>query len=524
MDGTAQNADTPRSGAEESGAGKAETGAGDGGEQAAGSVEDELVVTTHSVAGALGRIDYRATTGRMVVSEEIVEDGVFAGTRAKAQVFVTAYQRDGVDPATRPVVFAFNGGPGSSSIWLHLGLLGPRRVLSGDVADRVPPPYGMVDNAETLLEHADLVFIDPMTTGYSRAAVGQRPGDFHGFSGDRNLVGETIRLWLTRNRRWLSPKFLAGESYGTTRAAALAGYLASRHGIAFNGVILISAVLDFATIAFSEGNDAPYLHYLPSYAAVAHYHGKHAGRSLAEVVAEAREFAEHDYAVALARGSRLPQAERVAVASRVAELTGLDTDYVLRADLRVEHRRFFAELLRDRGQITGRLDGRFTCHAGDRTAAEQDADPAHLFIFFPYTTAANHYLRSELDYSSDLTYEILSDRVEPWSYAEFENRAVTSAEDLASAMRANPDLKVYCAFGYFDGATPFAAAEHVFAHLRVPPSSAESFMCRYYEAGHMMYVHEPSRVAQSAHLAEFVAWATGGPRPQDEPAPTGAGR
>jgi carboxypeptidase C (cathepsin A) len=474
---------------------------------------DDLVTTTHSMRFGSRTIDYHATAGRMVISEEVISDGTFKGRMPTAEVFVTAYTADGADPLTRPVVFAFNGGPGSSSVWLHLGLFGPRRVDSGDVDNRTPPPYGLLDNAESLLAHADVVFIDPITTGYSRAVVGGAPADFHGFSGDRDLVGETIRLWLTRNERWLSPKFLAGESYGTTRAAALAGYLATRHGMAMNGIILISAVLDFGSIRFYEGNDAPYVNFLPTYAAIAHYHGRHESRSLHEVVADAEAFAEGEYAYALSRGTRLSRDERRALATRIADLIGLDADYVFRSNLRIEHKHFFAELLRDRELMTGRLDARFTAHPGDLELAEQDQDPAHFVIFFPYTAAVNHYLRAELKYESDVTYEILTDRVQPWSYKEFENRYVVSADALSSAMRMNPDLKVYVAFGYYDAATPFAAAEYVLAHLRIPDEAHGNIMRRYYEAGHMMYLHEPSRVRQSADIAEFITWATGGEAP-----------
>lgn len=490
---------------------------------AARPVADDLVTTEHTLHLPDGTLRYRAVTGRMVVGEEKLEDGVFRGWEPRAQVFLTSYTalkgtgEDAAPDPDRPVVFAFNGGPGSSSVWLHLGLLGPRRVRSGDVDDRVPPPYGLADNAETLLAHADLVFIDPMTTGYSRAVIGSKPGDYHGFSGDRDLVGEAVRMWLTRNNRWLSPKFLAGESYGTTRAAALAGHLAQRHGIAFNGIMLISAVLDFGTVVFTDGNDAPYVHILPTYAAVAHFHGKHPGRTLAEVVAEAQQFADTDYTLALARGSRLPEQDRGAIAERLAELTGLGVDYVLRSDLRVELAAFCAELLRDRGLMVGRLDARFTAHPRQLTLAAMESDPSYHHIQFPYTAAVNHYLRAELGYDSDLTYEILTGRVRPWSYKEFENRSVTTAEDLASAMRANPDLLVYVGFGYHDGATPFAASEHVLAHLRIPADADDRIMRRYYPAGHMMYVHEPSRAAQSRHLADFIAWGAGaGPRPHPE--------
>ena len=215
-------------------------------------------------------------------------DDKFDGPQPKAEVFVTAYTADGDDPAARPVTFAFNGGPGSSSVWLHLGLLGPRRVLMGDVGHLLPPPYGLADNAQTLLRHSDLVFIDPVSTGFSRAVKGEKSREFHGYGGDIESVGEVIRLWTTRNGRWMSPKYLCGESYGTTRAAGLARHLQERYGLYLNGLMLISAVLDFGTAEFGGGNDDPYALYLPTYAAIAHYHGKHGDRPLREVLAEAQ--------------------------------------------------------------------------------------------------------------------------------------------------------------------------------------------------------------------------------------------
>ncbi|MGH3631918.1 MAG: S10 family peptidase, partial [Sciscionella sp.] len=263
---------------------------------------DDLVTTSHSITVKRRKLAYTATTGRMVLRREVVDNGKFEGHKATAEVFLTAYTLDGADLGHRPVTFAFNGGPGASSAWLHLGLLGPRRVLSGDVGALQPPPYGLTDNAQTLLTESDLVFIDPVSTGYSRALTGEKPADFHGFTADIESVGEVIRSWTSRNGRWLSPKFLAGESYGTTRAAGLAEHLQNRHGLYLNGIMLISSVLDFSSLDFSEGNDLPYSLFLPTYAAIAHYHGLHSSRTLAEVVAEAEEFAARDYPWALARG------------------------------------------------------------------------------------------------------------------------------------------------------------------------------------------------------------------------------
>ncbi|MEV4170084.1 peptidase S10 [Nonomuraea sp. NPDC049709] len=462
---------------------------------------DNLVATSHTLPSGQS---YTATTGTMVLREEVITDGKFEGLRPKAEVFVTAYTLDGAEPLSRPVTFAFNGGPGSSSVWLHLGVLGPRRVVMGDAGALLPPPYGLADNEESLLRVSDLVFIDPVSTGFSRAAEGEKAEPYHGFTGDLESVGEVIRLWTTRNGRWMSPKFLAGESYGTVRAAGLADHLQSRYGMYLNGVMLISSVLDFITGEFNEGNDLAYALYLPTYAAIAHYHGLHGDRPLAEVLREAEEYAGGDYLWALTRGNRLTPEERAAAVARVAALTGLSEDYVDRVNLRIEHIRYFTEVLRSRRQIVGRLDGRFTGWDPDSGGEHFTADPSMDAIMGPYSAALNHYLRSELGYANDLPYEVLTSRVRPWSYKEFENAHVQVASRLAAAMRANPHLRVHVACGYHDGATPYFAAEHTFAHLPVPAELAGNVEFRYYEAGHMMYVHEPSRLAQSADLAAFV--------------------
>lgn len=474
---------------------------------------DDLVTTSHTLQVEGRSLAYTATAGRLVLRDEVHEDDTFEGHRPKAELFITAYTVDDADPATRPVTFAFNGGPGSSSVWLHLGLLGPRRVLSGDAGAMVPPPYGLTDNTETLLAHTDLVFIDPVSTGYSRAAAGEKPADYHGYRADLESVGEIVRLWTSRNGRWLSPKFLAGESYGTLRAAGLAEHLWSRYGMALNGLMLISSVLDMGTIRFYAGNDQAYPLFLPTYAAIAHHHGHHGDRPLADVVREAEEFAERDYPWALARGHRLGAEERAAIVARLARLTGLSEDYVDRVNLRIEHIRFFTELLRDRREVVGRLDGRFRGWDPDAGREHFADDPSYQAILGPYTAAVNHYVRAELGYHNDLPYEILTSRVRPWSYKEFEGAPVSVADNLAAAMRANPHLKVHVACGYHDGATPYFAAEHVLAHLAVPTHLLDNIETAHYEAGHMMYVHEPSRLRQSADLAAFVRSAANRPNP-----------
>lgn len=471
---------------------------------------DDLVERKHTLAIGRKKLAYTSIAGRIVLREEVIEDGKAAGHKARASVFLTAYTLDGADARTRPVTFAFNGGPGSSSVWLHLGLLGPRRVMSGDVDAPVPPPYDLVDNPESLLAVSDLVFIDPIATGLSRAIDGVKPGEYHGYTPDIASVGEVIRLWTSRNGRWMSPKFLAGESYGTLRAAGLATHLRERHGMTLNGLMLISSVLDMGTIDFSEGNDLPYALYLPTYAATAHYHGKAGNRSLRAVLDEAEAYAAGEYPRLLALGHRMTAGERRGAVAKIARLTGLSRDYVDRVNLRIEHVRFFTELLRDRRQRVGRLDGRFVGSEPDGGREHFSDDASYAHIIGPYTAALNHYLSADLGYRSDLPYEILSMAVnQAWSYKEFEGRSVSVVEGLAATMRANPHLRIHIACGYYDGATPHYAAEYVNAHLPVPAELRPNVEFAHYEAGHMMYVHEPSRIRQSADLADFVKRAAG---------------
>ena len=476
---------------------------------------DDLVSSRHTLRLGRRTLNYTATAGRVVLREERLAEGIYQGQTARAEMFLTSYVADGADPTRRPVVFVFNGGPGSSSVWLHLGLFGPRRILMGDAGQLLPPPYQLADNAETLLASADLVFIDPVSTGYSRAAAGEKADQFHGFTRDLDSVGELIRLWTSRNGRWMSPKFLAGESYGTLRAAALAELLQTRYGLYCNGLMLISSVLNMATLRPHEDNDLPTTLFLPTYAAIAQHHGKHGRKSLRTVLREAEDFASRDYPWLLSRGHRLAESERHEAAARLAELTGLSTEYVLRSDLRLEPSHFYTELLRSEGRTVGRLDGRFAGWLHDAAAEVYDADPSYDAILGPYAAGINHYLRAELGYENDLPYEVISPKVEPWSYREFENRSVTVTRLLARAMRANPHLKVHVALGYHDGATPYFAAEYVLAHLPIPPELRGNIESAYYPAGHMMYVHEPSRLQQSADLADFVRRSGNQPTPAE---------
>ncbi|HET9895977.1 MAG TPA: peptidase S10 [Streptosporangiaceae bacterium] len=465
--------------------------------------KDDLVSTAHTITIDGTELSYTATAGRIVLRAEGHTDDKFDGSKAKAEIFVISYVLDGGDTG-RPVTFAFNGGPGSSSVWLHLGLLGPRRVLMGDAGELMPPPYGIGDNTETLLRHSDLVFIDPVSTGYSRVVKGGEPKEFHGYTGDLESVAEVIRLWTTRNGRWMSPKYLCGESYGTTRAAGISQYLQERFGMYLNGLMLISAYLDGGSGHFSPGNDVPYVNYLPTYAAVAHYHGKHGDRSLREVLDEAEEYAAAEYPRILALGSRASAGDRQAAAAKLASLTGLSAEYVDQVNLRPEHIRFLTELLRDQRRTVGRIDGRFTGWESDYGKESWSHDPSIDAITGPYAAVLNHYVRSELGYGNDLPYEVLTARVRPWSYKEFEAQHLHVLDKLAEAMRTCPHMRVHVACGYYDLATPYFAAEYDIAHLAIPAELAGNVEFAYYEAGHMMYVHEPSRLDQSARLAAFV--------------------
>lgn len=470
---------------------------------------DDLVSTKHQLQVGKQTLRYTATTGRVVLRDEVYEDGTFTGHKAKAEISLTSYTLDDA-PEGRPVTFAFNGGPGSSSIWLHLGLLGPRRVVMGDAGALLPPPYQIADNPQSLLAVSDLVFIDPVSTGYSRVVEGTKPEPFHGYQGDIESVAELIRIWTSRHKRWMSPKFVAGESYGTLRGAALVERLQTRYGMYVNGLILISSVLDVSSLDFeNQRNDRAHALYLPTYAAIAHFHGRAGRRSLRALLKEAEEYASREYPWVLSRGDRLTERERAGAARRIASLTGLSEEYVDRADLRIEHWRFFGELLRDRRLTVGRLDGRFTGPAASAIAENMDADPSMDAIIGPYAAAFNHYVRDELGYANDLPYEQMTSRVFPWSFKDFEGRPVDVTPQLERAMRQNPHLKVHVAYGYYDGATPHFAAEDVVAHLRLPDELRANIEHRYYEAGHMMYVHEPSRRRQSADLADFVTRSTG---------------
>ena len=461
--------------------------------------EEEPIITSHQLELADASLAYTATVGKLPLKDE--QDTIVA------QIFYTAYTLEAeTDRAARPLIFVFNGGPGSASIWLHMGALGPKRVDMGDEGFMPPPPYKLIDNAYTWLDLGDLVFIDPVGTGYSRATDPADNEKYWGLEEDLEAVGEFIRLYLSREKRWSSPLYLAGESYGTTRAAGLAGRLIDR-GIAFNGVVLLSTVMNFQTLRFTKANDLPYTLYLPSFCATAHYHGMLdevlQQRDLRELLREVADWAEADYSVALAKGDRISAEDRAAVAERLARYTGLSQRFILGADLRVNIMSFCKELLRDDKRAVGRLDSRFIGIMASAEGASFDFDPSMIAITPPYTAVYNQYVREQLGYETDLNYEILSFKVnESWKYqgGEFPD----TSEGLRAAFAKNPFMRVLVAQGYYDLATPFQAAYYSLAHMGLDPSLRDNITIEEYEAGHMMYLHAPSLAKLKADASAFI--------------------
>lgn len=469
---------------------------------------ERLSVTHHRIRLGGREIAYTATCGTFVLRETSEKDGKAEGEQARASVFFVAYTLDEAAPETRPVTFSFNGGPGSSSVWLHLGLLGPKRVALGEEGHAPPPPGRLVDNEFSLLAESDLVFIDPVGTGYSRMVEGQKVNEFHDYRRDIESVGEFIRLYCSRYGRWASPKHLIGESYGTTRAAALAGHLLERYGLYLNGLMLVSCALDFASLRFEANNDLPAGLFLPTYAATAWYHRKLPadlqGKPLKGLLAEVEAFAAGEYLQALFQGNRLSNAARDAIAERVARYTGLSADYVRRTGLRVNIHRFCKELLRAEGKTVGRLDSRFTAVDRDSAGEQFEFDPAYAELYGAYSAAMNDYVRRTLQFVSDSPYEVLKGLYLNWGWKDFANRYASVAEPLRRALAMNPHLRVFVANGYFDLATPHFAADYTFDHLDHDGRFRDNFTVEYYDAGHMMYVHRPSLERLAGSLLKFV--------------------
>jgi carboxypeptidase C (cathepsin A) len=466
--------------------------------------KEELVNTSHRVTIQGREIEYQATAGTILLKQE--------DDKPKVSFFFIAYTRTNItNIAERPITFSFNGGPGSSSVWLHLGVLGPKRVFLKEDGSLPPPPFKLVDNDFSLLDQTDLVFIDPVSTGFSRAVPGEDPKKYHGVDEDIASVAEFIRLYTTRNKRWSSPKFLIGESYGTTRAAGLSGVLQGS-GMYLNGIMLLSSVLNFATISFNVGNDLPYVVFLPSYAATAWYHKKLPadlqGKPLAEVLAEVEKFAAGEYATGLFQGNQLSIEDRRKLANRVARYTGLSETFVDQTHLRIEMAMFAKELLRDQGRTVGRFDSRYLGLDRLNVGDSPDHDPSFTAVIGPFSSTMNDYARTELKFESDLPYEILTGSVQPWNFGAYRNRYVNVAETLRSAMHQNPYLKVFVGSGYYDLATPFFGTRYTMDHLDLSPTLSSNLVMAYYPAGHMMYVHQPSLELLRKDLAAFITGAS----------------
>ncbi|MBC7979940.1 MAG: peptidase S10 [Armatimonadetes bacterium] len=442
-------------------------------------------------------IPYTVTTSKMIIRDD---EG-----KAKASIFNVSYTRNLVkDISKRPVMFAFNGGPGSSAVWLHLGILGPKRIeFPGDGTSPVEPPARLIDNAHSLLDVCDLVFIDPVSTGYSRVEKDVKAKDFHGLQADIESVGDFIRIWITQNKRWSSPKYLCGESYGGIRAAGLSNHLQDRYGMNLNGVVLLSSLLDFRTIIPSQGSQLSHQIYLPAYATTARYHQKVEGE-LDTILAAAREFAFGDYSAALLAGNELSDEKKQAIAEKLASLTGITSEIWLKKQLRLDPFEFRAELLRAEGKVIGRFDARVAWDAADPDSNFAEYDPSYTLALGAFSTAMLGYLGDELGWKEDQPYEILTSKVSPWNYGS-DNQIVNMADKMAGAIRDNPKLKVLVMGAYADLATPADGVPYSFRQVtNFPPNLKNRIRYTYYQAGHMFYLNPPDLIKARADLLEFL--------------------
>lgn len=442
-------------------------------------------------------IPYRAVAGNLILKDD--------KGNPKASIFYISYtKKDPQANSNRPITFCFNGGPGSSSVWLHLGAFGPKRVQLTEKGEAIPP-YHLIENEYSILDFTDLVFVDPISTGYSRAIPPEDAKKYHGFEEDIKSIAEFIRLYITRYNRWDSPKFIAGESYGTTRAIGLADYLHNHDYLYMNGIILVSSILNFQTILFNEGNDLSSLAFLPSYTATAWYHNKLAPdlqANLPKALDEARSFTMNEYNNALFKGDLLKDEERQFIAGKLARLTGLSPQYVLDSDLRISDIRFVKELLRKEKRTVGRFDSRFLGIDTDILGENFEYDPSADAIFGAFTSTLNYYMRNDLKWERDGDYKILAS-LPQWDYSVATNQYLNVTDKLISAMVRNPHLQVFVASGYYDLATPFFGTEYTFNHLGVEKKLKDHIDLKYYEAGHMMYIHQLSLVKLKADLAEY---------------------
>ena len=465
--------------------------------------KEDSSVTHHSVSVGGTSIKYTATAGTLLIRDDKDEP--------TASMFYVAYTQDGADTEHRPVTFLYNGGPGSASIWLHMGSVGPKRVVTADAQPTADAPYQLVDNEYSLLDKTDLVFVDAIGTGYSHAVGKSQDKDFWGVDQDGHAFSKFIERYLSKNGRWNSPKYLMGESYGTTRSALLSNML-TRDGVALNGVILVSSILDFATESFNVGNDLPFITNLPSYAAIAWYHDKLKPKpaDFKAFIQQVRDFAYGEYADALMKGDKLDAATQADVLKKLSQYTSLSEKYLMETRLRINCFRFMKELTRDEGHTVGRLDARYTGIDFDDAGEGPDFDPADAYISGPFSAAFHSYMADQLDYTPDRTYKLGADgagRNWDWKHKNGFNPwwpgSLDVAEDLRQAMSQNPHLKVFVANGWYDLATPFGGSEYTFDHLGLDPSLRGNVQFGYYESGHMIYLHVPALKAMKADLAKF---------------------
>ena len=469
---------------------------------------DNFSITSHNVTIGGTEIQYTATAGTLVMRH--------LNGKPKANVFFVSYVNDGPkDKGARPITFFYNGGPGSASIWLHMGVMGPRRVQMASGGFQPAPPYSLVDNEYSLLDVTDVVAIDPVSTGFSRPFEGEDLKQFHGVHQDIKFFSDFIRLYLTRFDRWTSPKYLLGESYGTLRSAGVAADLQARLKIELNGIILVSSVIDFMTLYEVPGNNIYYASFLPTYTVTAWYHKRLPadlqGLNLEEVVAKSRAFAFGEYLLALTKGNRLSREENQAMAEKMARYTGLSSRYILQANLRVNDKRFRKELLRDQRLMVGRLDSRFTGIDADAAGEVQEFDPSDTAAGGAFTAMINDYFRRELNWKTDLSYRSYAFG-NPWDYGDFAGRYVNLTESLRYTMARNPFLQVFVANGYYDVATPFGGTEFTFDQLGFESTYQERVSMGYYEAGHMMYIRLDVLQQFKHDVAAFIQASDGSSR------------
>jgi carboxypeptidase C (cathepsin A) len=464
-----------------------------------GDIDETPVVTHHSINVAGKTINYTATVAQMPLKN--------ASGETEAHIFYMAYTLDGADPSKRPLTFSFNGGPGSASMWVHMGGMGPRSPKLMPNGGMPPPPYQRKDNPDTWLDQTDLVFIDPVGTGYSRAKTVEIARRMNSVSGDIQSIGEFMRMYIARANRELSPLFIAGESYGTFRTAGLAGYLID-HGIAFNGIVLIGTTLNLETI-WSRSDDLVYQLEFPTYCADAWYHKKVAPdlqkKALQPFLKEVEAFAMGEYAVALGKGDELSPAERKATIDKLVRYTGLDAHYLEETNLRWDVSHFTRQLLRGEHETIGRYDGRLAGPSSLNTGETSEYDPSSTLITPPFTAVFTDYIRTELNYKTDMFY-YPSGGVQPWDY-QVQNGFGDTTSLLHNAMVKNPYMKVMIAAGYYDLATPYYAVEYTFNHMGLSPEMHKNISWDFYQAGHMLYIDSDSHAKLKHDFGEFLSGA-----------------